>query len=340
MKHPFLEVIEGDVALKRSTPYTEQDYAEMQHAGVTWNLDRLDQRENSPNGAYKPEGTGELASIYVIDTGVRYTHGEFEGRAHYAGFDAIDELTGSSRQGSDCQGHGTHCAATAAGKTYGVAKRARIYSLRALGCSGSGAVSGIVRAMDFIAKQVDSGVHNGPVVFSMSLGVKHSPSLNAAVRMVTGKGIVAVSAAGNQAGDSCNYSPASARVGIAVGATDKQDDMVAFSNAGECTDIYAPGVTIKSATSKCDTCTQTLSGTSMAAPHVAGYMAIVMSLYPHMTAPEAKEHLIAQSTKGVVGLAAISSTLAKRTPNRFLYVAQNIAQEIRVVNEGMYYGRS
>ena len=322
MKHPFLDVLEEDIALKRSG--TTIEHADPSY--VPWNLDRLDQRNNKLDGQFKPEGTGELASIYVIDTGVLYSHNEFEGRAKYAGFDAIDKLTGSFLRGADCQGHGTHCAGTAAGKTYGVAKKAHIYSLRALGCNGAGAVSGIVEGMDFIVKQFMNGVHSGPVVLSMSLGVEESHSLNSAIKRATKKGIVAVSAAGNQAGDSCEYSPASARVGIAVGATDRNDDMVAFSNAGECTDIYAPGARIKSAYSNCDSCTQTLSGTSMAAPHVAGYVAIILSLNPQMTAAQAKEHMIKQSTKNVVGLAAVSFLLAARTPNRFLYVAPISAQ--------------
>ena len=348
MKHPFLEVMEQDVALKRSRsniPYSDDwEQAEVESSHVQWNLDRLDQHDNDLDGEYKPEGTGEMASIYIIDTGVRYNHQEFEGRAKYAGFDAIDKLTGSSRRGLDCQGHGTHCAGTAAGKTYGVAKKAHIFSLRALGCSGSGAVSGIVEGMDFIAKQVENGAHDGPVVFSMSLGVRESVSLNAAIKKATEKGIIAVSAAGNQAGDSCDYSPASARVGISVGATDKNDDMVVFSNAGECTDIYAPGASIKSATSKCDTCTAILSGTSMAAPHVAGYIAVLLSLYPQMTPAQAKAHLIKQSTKDVVGLAAISGSLASRTPNRLLYVPQATAQDsdvaqIAFINSFSMYSR-
>ena len=322
MKHPFLEVIEEDTALKRSGDIYS---ANTQNSRVPWNLDRLDQRDNHLDGHFDPEGTGERANIYIIDTGIRYTHHEFEGRAKYAGFDAIDKLTGSSNKGADCQGHGTHCAGTAAGKTYGVAKKAHVYSLRALGCSGSGAVSGIIEGIDFIAKQTDKGVHKGPVVLSMSLGVKESPSLNRAIQRVTEKGIVVVSAAGNQGGDSCEYSPASARVGIAVGATDIRDDMVSFSNAGACTDIYAPGVSIQSAYNKCDTCTATLTGTSMAAPHVAGYMAILLSLHPQMTATEAKKDMIDHSTKGVVGLAAISSSLASRTPNRFLYILPKTA---------------
>ena len=335
-KHPFLEVMEEDVALRRSpTPkfggkrYAEDkgNLAEEQKSSIPWNLDRLDSHARKMDGKYEPEGTGEKASIYIIDTGIRYTHNEFEGRASFSGFDAIDELTGSDLKGEDCHGHGTHCAATAAGKTFGVAKKAKIYSVRALGCSGSGAVSGIVQGMDFIAGKVDKGDHTGPVIFSMSLGVRVSESLNAAVKRAMDKGIVAVGASGNQGGDSCNYSPASAKVGIAVGATDKEDNTMSFSNAGECTDISAPGDGIESAFGSCNTCTKTLSGTSMAAPHVAGYMAVLLSLHPDMTAAEAKDHMVQQSTKGVVGLAAISSSLASKTPNRFLYVAKAMAKD-------------
>ena len=333
MKHPFLEVMEEDIALKRSPGHhpngdDSQRRRDAPAAGsVPWNLDRLDSHELDLDGRYEPEGSGELASIYIIDTGVRYSHQEFEGRAQYAGFDAIDKLTGSHLEGSDCHGHGTHCAGTAAGKTFGVAKKAKIYSVRALGCGGSGAVSGIVEGMDFIARKMDEGEHSGPVVFSMSLGVRESESLNAAVQRAMEKGIVAVGASGNQGGDSCDYSPASARVGIAVGATDRQDEAASFSNAGECTDVSAPGFDIESAFAKCDTCTETLSGTSMAAPHVAGYMAVLLSLNPKMTAVEAKEHMIQHSTKDAIGLAAISSPLALRTPNRLLYVAQATAQD-------------
>jgi subtilisin family serine protease len=352
-KHPFLEVMEEDVALRRSPGKPgyhhggRRDSEGATEQGATpWNLDRLDSHKLDLDGKYEPEGSGEKASVYVIDTGVRYSHEEFEGRAHYAGFDAIDKLTGSHENGKDCHGHGTHCAGTIGGKTYGVAKKATIYSIRALGCSGSGAVSGIVEGMDYIASKVDSGEHTGPVIFSMSLGVRESDSLNAAVQRAMDKGIVAVGASGNQGGDSCDYSPASARVGIAVGATDRLDNTVSFSNAGECTDISAPGAQIKSAHGECDTCTATLSGTSMAAPHVAGYMAILLSLHPDMTAAQAKEHMVEQSTKGVVGLAAISSSLASKTPNRMLYVAQATAQDSDIAGmarissfPGEYYGR-
>ena len=334
-KHPFLHVVEQDVALKRSPGQhyqgvrrrsSSEEYAVRQES-PPWNIDRLDSRKKRLDGVYEPEGSGEHASIYIIDTGVRYSHEEFEGRAHYAGFDAIDKLTGSNQHGEDCHGHGTHCAGTAAGKTYGVAKKATIYSVRALGCGGSGAVSGIVEGMDYIVGKVERGEQTGPVVFSMSLGVRKSESLNSAVARAMDKGIVAVGASGNQAGDSCDYSPASAKVGIAVGATDKDDNALSFSNSGECTDISAPGDDILSAHGSCDTCTKSLSGTSMAAPHVAGYMAVLLSLHPEMTAVQAKQHMVERSTKKVVGLAAISSTLASRTPNRFLYVPQATARD-------------
>ena len=328
-KHPYLEVLEMDTALKRGTAssFFVHNEARAQESAVPWNLDRLDQRDNNLDGRFLPEGLGEKASIYIIDTGVRYSHEEFEGRAHYAGFDAIDKLTGTKLVGEDCHGHGTHCAGTAAGRTYGVAKKATIYSVRALGCSGVGAVSGIVEAMDFIAKKVAEGMHKGPVVFSMSLGVRQSPSLNAAVQRAMYMGIAAVGAAGNQAGNSCFYSPASARVGIAVGATDKQDNSLSFSNAGQCTDVYAPGESITSATNECDTCTKTLSGTSMAAPHVAGYMAVILSLKPHISAAQAKKDMIDHATKNVVGLATIASWLACQTPNRLLYIPQVLDQD-------------
>ena len=325
-KHPYIEILEEDIALKRASVQVskeEMEEADNQHhhsSKIPWNLDRLDQHGPKLDNHFKPEGDGHLASIYVIDTGIHYTHVQFEGRAHYSGFDAIDKLTGSNRKGTDCHGHGTHCAGTAAGKTYGVAKKANIYSVRALGCTGSGAVSGIVEGMDYIAKKKTT--HSGPVIFSMSLGVRASHSLNAAVKRSMARGIAAVGAAGNQGDDSCKYSPASARDGIAVGATDQSDKMVAFSNAGACTDVYAPGTDIKSASSSCNTCTKTLSGTSMAAPHVAGYIAIILSLNPKMTAVQAKQMMIKQSTKDAVNLAVISSSLASRTPNRLLYIPQ------------------
>ena len=319
-KHPSLAHIEQDMALRRSQVMTHEDDAVKSDA-VPWNLDRLDQHDRHLDNSYNPTGDGRDVNIYIIDTGVRATHQELIGRVKYAKFDAVDELTGSEAHGEDLNGHGTHCAGTAAGTTYGVAKKATIYNLRALNAEGTGAVSGIVMGIDKIIEQKKNGENGGrPVVISQSLGVKKSESLNAAIKKATDAGIVAVGAAGNQGGFSCEYSPASATMGIAVGASDQRDEVAVFSNYGECTTIIAPGSQITSASHSCDTCTKTMSGTSMAAPHAAGYAAIVMSHDPRMTPQKVKDKMKADSTKDQVKMASVASSPSHTTPNRLLYV--------------------
>lgn len=304
------------------------------HSNIPWNLDRLDQHSRKLNGEYLPEGTGKNSAIYIVDTGVMATHEELRGRVHYMGFDAVDYLTGSHNHGEDCQGHGTHCAATAAGKKYGVAKEAQIYNFRALNCQGTGAVSGIVMGIDKIITHHKENRDGMPAVISQSLGVKKSESLNAAIQRATDAGIVMVGAAGNQADYSCKYSPASAKVGIAVGATDQNDEVTIFSNTGECTDIMAPGTQITSASIACNTCTKTMSGTSMAAPHAAGYAAIIFSLHPQLSAPKVKKLMMDRATKGTVQFSKeiAARTQASKTPNRLLYVPQASAQDSDLIN--------
>lgn len=319
-KHPSLAHIEEDTALRRSEVMIHEDEAAATNA-VPWNLDRLDQRTNVLDQSFDPSGDGSNVDVYIIDTGVRATHQDLEGRVKYAGFDAVDALTGTKDHGRDCNGHGTHCAGTAAGTTYGVAKKATIYNLRALNCEGTGAVSGIVMGIDKIIERKKKGGADGrPIVISQSLGVKKSQSLNEAIKEATDAGIVCVGATGNQGSYSCEYSPASAPSGIAVGASDQRDEVAIFSNFGECTTIQAPGSQITSASHKCDKCTKTMSGTSMAAPHAAGYAAIIMSQNPHMTAEEVKSKMISQSTKDVVTMATVASSSSHNTPNRLLYV--------------------
>lgn len=319
-KHPSVLHIEEDVALRRSDVLTQVDEANTAANGVPWNLDRIDQRSNQLNQEYNPDGDGSNVDIYIIDTGVMASHQEFEGRVRYAGFDAVDHLTGTHNEGTDCNGHGTHCAGTAAGKTYGVAKKANIYNLRALNCEGTGAVSGIVMGIDKIIQHKQERGNGRPVVISQSLGVKKSTSLNRAIKEASNAGIVCVGAAGNQGSYSCNYSPASAMDGISVGAIDKNDEVTMFTNTGECTTIMAPGTQITSATIGCNSCTKTMSGTSMAAPHVAGYAAIVLSQNPSMSPAEIKAKMIGQSTKGKILMSVIAATRVHTTPNRLLYV--------------------
>lgn len=319
-KHPTVSHIEEDLALRRSDVMVNEESDVFAANTVPWNLDRLDQRELSLDQNYDPSGDGRDVDVYIIDTGVRATHQDLVGRVQNAGFDAVDFLTGSNNNGDDCNGHGTHCAGVTAGKVYGVAKSATIYNLRALNCEGTGAVSGIVMGIDKIVQHKKERRNGRPTVISQSLGVKKSDSLNRAITEATNAGITCVGAAGNQGDYSCDYSPASATGGIAVGATDRKDEVTLFTNTGECTTIMAPGSSITSASNKCDTCTKTMSGTSMAAPHVAGYAAIVLSQNPQMTPAEVKEKMILQSTKWKVMMSAIASSRSHQTPNRLLYV--------------------
>lgn len=335
-KHPVVAHIEEDVALRRSDILTHGESDVIVSDAVPWNLDRLDQHSKELDHSFDPEGDGSDVDIYIIDTGVRATHQELAGRVHYSGYDAVDDLTGSHNHGDDCNGHGTHCAGTAAGSTYGVAKKANIYNLRALNCEGTGAVSGIVTGIDKIVQQKAEGGTGRPMVISQSLGVKKSVSLNGAIQEATNAGITCVGAAGNQGSYSCDYSPASATMGIAVGATDQNDDVTIFTNTGECTTIMAPGTQITSGSNRCDTCTKTMSGTSMAAPHAAGYAAIVLSQNPRMSPAEVMAKMIAQSTKGSVVMSSIASTRGHSTPNRLLYV-QSVAaaKEEELGNQGV-----
>ena len=335
-KHPMVAHIEEDVALRRSEftygqAAEEQKFANAENDKIPWNLDRLDQHQNKLDGQFNPEGTGQNTKIYIIDTGVRATHEELRGRVQYAGYDAVDDLTGTHNHGEDCNGHGTHCAATAAGTTYGVAKKAEIYNLRALNCQGSGAVSGIVKGIDKIIAQHIKETDGRPAVISQSLGVKKSESLDLAIKRAVAAGIPVVGAAGNQADYSCNYSPPASKVGISVGATDPSDEVTVFTNTGPCTDIMAPGYHITSASNECDTCTKTMSGTSMACPHVAGHAAILLSLNPQLNAVQLKEKMMQQATKNVVKLTAIASARAHDTPNRLLYVPSATAQDSDLV---------
>ena len=330
-KHPFLDVLENDIALKRVNVQNndgEVEEIDTQYSRkIVWNLDRIDQHSPKLDNHFKPEGDGHLASVYIIDTGIHYTHVQFEGRAHYSGFDAIDKLTGSNCNGSDCHGHGTHCAGTAVGKNVGVAKKATVYSMRVLDCSGSGSVSGIIEGINYLVTKKKENVITGPTVLSMSLGLWKSNSLNTAIDQASAKGFVIVGAAGNQGGNACYYSPASAKTEISVGATDVKDNMPTFSNSGRCTDIYAPGVYVLSANNQCNYCYRYYSGTSQATPHVAGYMAVILSLHPNLSLAEAKAKMISDATKDAVNFASRSRSLAASTPNRLLYIPHTEAYD-------------
>ena len=229
-----------------------------------WGLDRIDQRSRPLSGTFTYTRTGSGVRAYVIDTGIRPTHTQFGGRASVA----YDALGGN---GIDCNGHGTHVAGTIGGSTYGVAKSVSIRGVRVLNCSGSGSWSAIIAGINWVRTN-----HVKPAVANLSLGGGANSSVDTAINNLITAGVTVVVAAGNSNANACNYSPARVASAITVGSTTSSDARSSFSNYGSCLDIFAPGSSILSAWSTSDTATNTISGTSMASPHVAGVAALYL----------------------------------------------------------------
>ncbi|MFC4066547.1 S8 family serine peptidase [Actinoplanes subglobosus] len=242
--------------------------------GAPWGLDRVDQRSLPLDSAYTWTGGGAGVTAYVVDTGVMPTHSDFGDRAS-APVSTVDDPFGVT----DCHGHGTHVAGTLAGSAYGVAKRATIIGVRVLDCQGSGTDEEVIAGLDWVIAHHTSG----PAVVNMSLGGDPSPALEQAVEATIADGIVVVAAAGNDSGDACGHSPARVPAAVTVGATSDDDSLAWFSNRGPCVDLLAPGDGVLSAATWSSTATTTMSGTSMAAPHVAGAAALMLGREPQLT---------------------------------------------------------
>lgn len=329
LHHTYSSALKGfaaslpDAALQgiRNNPnvnYIEQDQTvslNTTQAGATWGLDRIDQHALDLNSSYQYNYTGAAngepsspaVNAFIIDTGIHATHGDFNGRVNVgAGFNAINDGNGTN----DCNGHGTHVAGTVGGTTWGVAKGVTLIPVRVLNCQGSGSWSGVIAGIDWAA---NSALR--PAVANMSLGGGASQAVDDAVAGAVSKGVTMVVAAGNSNANACNYSPARAPSAITVGATTSSDARASYSNYGTCLDLFAPGSGITSAWNTSDTASNTISGTSMASPHVAGVAALALAANMAASPWAVADFLTTNNnaTSSVVGSAGSGS------PNKLVY---------------------
>jgi subtilisin family serine protease len=272
-------------------------------SSAPWGLDRIDQAALPLSGTYTyPDTAGAGVTAYVIDTGVRITHSQISGRASN-GYDAVDGDTTAQ----DGNGHGTHVATTIAGSTYGVAKAAKIVAVRVLDNAGSGTTAGVIAGIDWVTAN-----HSGPSVANMSLGGGASTSLDTAVSNSIASGVTYAIAAGNSSANASSYSPARVAAAITVGATTSTDARASYSNYGSVLDIFAPGSSITAGWNTSDTATNTISGTSMATPHVAGAAAVYLAGHTSATPAQVATALTGGATTGVV------TSPGSGSPNRLL----------------------
>jgi subtilisin family serine protease len=281
----------------------------MQPNPPSWGLDRVDQRDLPLNGSFTFPNDAATVHAYVLDTGIRFTHREFAGHV-VSGWDTVD----GDADASDCGGHGTHVAGTLGGASYGIAKAVRLVGVRVLDCSGYGTTAGVVAGVDWVTANAVR-----PAVANMSLGGGPDPALETAVQRSIDAGITYAVAAGNGDAlgfpqDACGTSPARIPAVLTIGATRADDTRASFSNYGTCLDLFAPGEFIRSAWASGDAATLSVSGTSMAAPHVAGAVALILAQHPDWTPSQVRDDLLARATSGIVVDPRAGS------PNELLYI--------------------
>lgn len=296
-----VQAVEENSEASLAPPPAAKGTAGSRAAAASWGLDRIDQRTLPLDSMYNATGAGAGVTAYIVDTGIESAHSEFGNRVG-AGFDVI----GDGRNAEDCNGHGTHVAGTVAGASYGVARSASLVPVRVLNCEGSGTWAGIIAGLDWIAENAEP-----PAVVNASLGGPSSAAVDDAFDGLAELGILPVVAAGNEAQDACNVSPAGADQVVAVGASDNQDRQTSFSNWGTCVEVYAPGAAIVSAALGGGS--TALSGTSMASPHVAGVSALYLEQNPGATPQEIADWVAGQSTTDVL------TGLSAGSPDRLLY---------------------
>ncbi|MBW4717655.1 S8 family peptidase [Saccharothrix obliqua] len=283
----------------------------------SWGLDRIDQPNLPLDNSYTYPNTASNVRAYVVDTGIRTSHQEFGGRATW-GTNTIDS------NNTDCHGHGTHVAGTVGSRSYGVAKEVKLVAVKVLDCQGSGSSSSVVNGVNWVARNAVK-----PAVGNMSLGGPADSATDTAVRGAVAAGITFAVASGNDNKTACNYSPARVREAISTNASNRSDQKASFSNWGTCTDIFAPGQDITSTWHSSDSATNTISGTSMASPHVAGAAAIYVSANPSATPAQVETALVNAATNGKI------SNPGTGSPNKLLFI-ENTPQptDPKITNPG------
>jgi len=303
-EHPDVLYIEVNQVVRASACVVQNS--------VLWNLDRISERTLDLDGQYDyPSSAGSGVTVFIVDTGIQTDNVDFEGRAR-SGF----TVDGSHVDGN---GHGTHVASTVGGKQYGVAKAVELIAVKVLGTDGSGTTAGVISGIDYVTKNKKK-----TNVANMSLGGGKSTSLDNAVASSIASGVTYAVAAGNEDQSACNVSPANVPTAITVGATDSSDSRSSFSNWGTCVDIFAPGTTITAAWIGSKTAIRTISGTSMASPHVAGAAALLLSLEPNLTPAQVTIKLNSASSVNFL------KNVKTGSPNRLLFTAHCKEQEITI----------
>ena len=291
-----------------------------------WGVDRLDQEDTVYDNRYAAPCnlTGNGVDVYVLDSGILYSHTEFTGRAVYPGCDPIDQVFNNApRNGSDCTGHGTHVAGTIAGNNLGVAPNVTIFSIRVLDCGNTGTINTLTLGLECALNKYKE--RKRPAIVNLSIYGEKDTKLKAAIDSLIKSGMTVVSIAGNNElnpKDACKVSPASVPGVITASASTRDDKAFHLSNAGTCVDLYAPGIDIMSATHICDTCHATRRGSSMAAPHVTGAIALLLEMCPNAAPWRVRHLLLSQMTQAnVLDFSSIPNRFHLNTPNLLLHTS-------------------